>query len=80
MREMEGEERRAEVTEVEGAVVAGEGEESLLLWGGEDEEELIFFLLFKKGILVFFNGSLAKINHFYCSLAKMRPKIVCWPN
>ena len=37
------------------------------------------------GILVFSSGSLVKMNHFYCSLAKLRPfgqidtlKIVCW--
>ena len=32
------------------------------------------------GILVFSYGSLVKIDHFYCSLVKLRPFIVCWPN
>ena len=39
-----------------------------------------FFFNFKKGILVFSNDLVAKMSHFYCSVAKMRPFIVCRPN
>ena len=33
-----------------------------------------------RGILVFSIGPLAKMSHFYCSVAKMRPFIVWRPN
>ena len=52
--------------------------------GGVEEKggrrKKFFFLNFKKGILVFSNDLVAKMNHFYCSVAKMRPFIVCRPN
>ena len=41
-------------------------------------EEGKFFFYFKRGILVFSHGLLAKMDP--CSLAKMRPFIVIWPN
>ena len=33
-----------------------------------------------RGILVFSSGPVANMNHFYCSLANMRPFIVYRPN
>ena len=33
-----------------------------------------------KGILVFSIGLLAQMDHFHCSLVRMRPFIVCWSN
>ena len=38
------------------------------------------FFYFRKGSLVFSSDLIAKIDHFYCSVARMRPFIVCRPN
>ena len=54
---------------------------------GEDERKsgpsqilINVFFYFRKGSLVFSSGPLAKMDPFYCSVAKMRPFIVWRPN
>ena len=40
----------------------------------------VFLLILKRGILVFSTGLVAKMDLFYCLVAKMRPFIVRRPN